>query len=702
MEKEQLTRLVKQSQDGDLEAMEQLLLYAHTPVSYQCRKMLKNNEDAEDMTQEILISIFEKLGSLQDPAAFNKWLHTITANRCLSKLANPHKEYQIAEDEEGNSALDALEDLDEQAMPDKALDNAETARMIGEVVDSLPDAQKMCTLMFYFDEMSVKDIAQALAVPENTVKSRLNYARKAIKEKVLDYEKQGIKLYGISPLPFLYYFLHKLMEESTDRKAGAIMVRKVMEEGGKAAAVAAAGTAGAAAAETAATAAGTAATAAAAGTGAAAGLTGLLSVKVIAGVAAAVAAVSIGLGTLVPIGHDEPVVPAPTAAVVEEYTEPTHTQPEQEPTVEEISDTHIHEYKITRDDKASCTQEGLVEYTCSCGDSYQVHTDKQNHRYLPDSDNPNHFVCSQCGAEYTQAPTQCEHTWMPVYEAPTCSQPGIRQGICSQCGEILPESVEQIPIDASAHQWGEWVTTAAPTDTDPGSQSRVCGLCGTAETQELPASGHTHQLQTAVSGSGTCVDPSIRVTTCTICGAETERVTLAAEHSNSVSETPATCVSAKLVTTTCTLCGIGSSEYQGSPDSSAHTGLSTSETPADCAHRPTRTTACSACGYSQTEEFGEVDPTAHRFVLSGHTPAACNRIASDEYSCLNCSYSYSENVGAMDPSKHDSFHTEGIDPTATTDGYSDTICDNCGAVIEHIVLPAGSAFYAAMKALLFR
>ena len=67
---------------------------------------------------------------------------------------------------------------------------------------------------YYYDEMSVKEIASSLDISENTVKSRLNYARKQIKSGVENYEKHGIKLYGLSPIPFLMYFLHKSAKQS--------------------------------------------------------------------------------------------------------------------------------------------------------------------------------------------------------------------------------------------------------------------------------------------------------------------------------------------------------------------------------------------------------------------------------------------------------------------------------------------------------
>lgn len=310
MEKEELTPLIIKAQAGDQEAMEELLRRAHTPVSYQCRKMLRDPRDAEDMTQEILLVIYGRLDKLKEPAAFWGWINTITVTRCVNALKRGKVDLQFSEDEDGHSVLDDLEELDEQQVPDKALDNAETTRMIEEIVNGLPEAQRICVLMYYYDEMSVRDIAETVGVPENTVKSRLNYARKAIKEQVLDYEKKGVKLYGLSPLPFLLYFLGRSAQEGADSAAAAAAVKQVLELGVSGAAAAGTTAAGAAATS------GTAAGAAAAEGGAAAGtalshLLGGLSVKLVVGGLIGVLAVGGAIGAVVIATQDNP---APTAA----------------------------------------------------------------------------------------------------------------------------------------------------------------------------------------------------------------------------------------------------------------------------------------------------------------------------------------------------------------------------------------------------
>ena len=464
MEKEQLIALVRKSQSGDAAAIEKLLTFAHASVSYQCRKMLTNEQDAEDMTQEVLVTIYTKLDTLQEPAAFHKWVNQITASRCINALNRTHVEYQFAEDEEGHSILDTLEELDEQMIPDKAIDNAETVRMIGEIVEGLPDVQRAATLMFYFSEMSVKEIAQAMHVSENTVKSRLNYARKAIKEKVLDYEKQGIKLYGLSPLPYLLYFLRLAARSSADRKAAGIMVAKVMATEGAAVGIAA-GVSTAAAAGASATAAGTVATATSGAT--AAGIFAGISAKVVAGVLAAVVTVGSVAAVVIPNAHADtedptavsaeavfateteygpeteiPITEATMEAATEAATEASTETPTEEATeapaetpteapAEETQPVHQHNYKSETIRTPNCTDMGRVKYTCSCGSSYEEDTPALGHDW---------------GEWYESSFGQPEHQ-------------------CKTCGLVTGEAMD----------WDDFISNGSDVSND---NSDICTSCG--------------------------------------------------------------------------------------------------------------------------------------------------------------------------------------------------------------------------------
>ena len=179
-----MSPVIRRCLSGDQQAQEELVLAAQNRVYYHCKKMLKHQEDALDATQEVLISMLTRLNSLQDPEAFWGWLSAMTANHCRNVLTRGRRESQIPEDDEGNSLLDAFESLDEQSVPDKALDNEETRRMILGLVDALPPEQQMTVRFYYYDEMTVKQIAEAMDTSEDTVKSRLNDARRSIEESI--------------------------------------------------------------------------------------------------------------------------------------------------------------------------------------------------------------------------------------------------------------------------------------------------------------------------------------------------------------------------------------------------------------------------------------------------------------------------------------------------------------------------------------
>ena len=184
MEQEKLLELIRRSRERDLDAQEELVRTAQSRVYYHCKKMLKHEETAWDATQDVLLTMITSLDQLQEPAAFWGWVDGITADRCKHLLSTSHKERQLPEDEEGSALLESVEDLEETLTPDKGLDNEETRRMILGLVGALPPEQQMTVLFYYYDEMTVKQIAEAMDTSEDTVKSRLNDARRSIEESI--------------------------------------------------------------------------------------------------------------------------------------------------------------------------------------------------------------------------------------------------------------------------------------------------------------------------------------------------------------------------------------------------------------------------------------------------------------------------------------------------------------------------------------
>jgi hypothetical protein len=102
---------------------------------------------------------------------------------------------------------DVLENENREFMPEESADYSATKKIMQGILNQLSEEQRLCVLMYYYEELSISEIADALDCSTGTVKSRLNYARKYIKNEVENLEKKGTKLYSIAPLPFLVWML---------------------------------------------------------------------------------------------------------------------------------------------------------------------------------------------------------------------------------------------------------------------------------------------------------------------------------------------------------------------------------------------------------------------------------------------------------------------------------------------------------------
>ena len=180
--------------------------------------LIKNDEDTvQDLLQDTYVKAFTRLDQLQDESKLLPWLKTIANNSAKDwlKKCKPVLFTAMAGNE-GNEETETLsfeenieaDRIDEN--PELAMDEKEVRRLVMEILNQLPEDQRVVLGMFYYEDMSVKEIASILEVSDNTVKSRLNYGRKKVKELVLDLEKKGTKLYNVAPFTFFVYLLYRL------------------------------------------------------------------------------------------------------------------------------------------------------------------------------------------------------------------------------------------------------------------------------------------------------------------------------------------------------------------------------------------------------------------------------------------------------------------------------------------------------------
>lgn len=204
---------IRRAKEGNEEAFTFLYEQTYKKSYYVALKYMKNETLAEDVLQESYVVAFKSLNQLDDPEKFPAWLGRIVATRSLNELKKKQPLlFSQTENEEGQDISATFEDDRVSGQPELSMDQQETKRLMQEIIGALSEEQRVCITMFYMEEMSVKEMAEILQVSENTVKSRLNYGRQKIKDKVLDLEKKGTKLYGLAPIPF---FLLLCKEEAS-------------------------------------------------------------------------------------------------------------------------------------------------------------------------------------------------------------------------------------------------------------------------------------------------------------------------------------------------------------------------------------------------------------------------------------------------------------------------------------------------------
>lgn len=201
--------LVIRAQHNDISAWEEIYKMTSQKAYAVAFQIVKNKYEAQDMLQDTYVAAIKNIRSLKDPAKIAAWINRITANQCKNWLKK--KKRIVLSDNPGEEDSVGFEDRQEneyvEFMPEESVDYAETKRLMQEILDKLSDEQRLCVLMYYYDEMSVGEIAETLECSAGTIKSRLNYARKYIKAEVEALEKKGTKLYNITPIPFIIWML---------------------------------------------------------------------------------------------------------------------------------------------------------------------------------------------------------------------------------------------------------------------------------------------------------------------------------------------------------------------------------------------------------------------------------------------------------------------------------------------------------------
>ena len=192
-----ISKLVEQTKTGDNKSFDKLYKLTEKEIWFTCISFLKNETTAQDIMQETYITAFLKIQTLDKTVQFRSWLNRIAVNKCKDYLKGKG-EIELNDEILENSLV-----ADEISLPEEYVTNKSKRECILSIMQkTLSDVQYQTVICYYFNEMSVEEIATLFECSKGTVLSRLNYSRAKMKTAIEKYEEENNdRLHGVVFVP---------------------------------------------------------------------------------------------------------------------------------------------------------------------------------------------------------------------------------------------------------------------------------------------------------------------------------------------------------------------------------------------------------------------------------------------------------------------------------------------------------------------
>ncbi len=196
---------------GDEGAYEALYTMTKDSAYFIALSITHNEQDALDILQESYIKAFSHLSELNSPELFDKWLNRTVAN-CSKDFLRIRKPMLFSNMPENINIEELNEENDSDLIPHENIDKQEASRLIMEIINELPENKRLVILMYYYQDMSTKEISETLELPLTTVKYYLLEGRKQIKAELEKLDKEGTRLYAVVPFALFPSFIEQAAE----------------------------------------------------------------------------------------------------------------------------------------------------------------------------------------------------------------------------------------------------------------------------------------------------------------------------------------------------------------------------------------------------------------------------------------------------------------------------------------------------------
>lgn len=186
---------IQQLKKNDEKAFQLLVDLFSKKVYNTCIGMLQNMEDAEDVTQEIFITIHLNIGLFKEESSLSTWIYRISVNKCLEFIRKKQRKKRLGVfksifTSDGEKALENHTDF---VHPGVQLEQQELAKILFKAIDLLPEQQRTAYVLHKLDQVSYNEIAGIMKVSLSSVESLLFRAKQNLKKHLATYYEENEK-----------------------------------------------------------------------------------------------------------------------------------------------------------------------------------------------------------------------------------------------------------------------------------------------------------------------------------------------------------------------------------------------------------------------------------------------------------------------------------------------------------------------------
>lgn len=191
-------RLMLQVRDGDAAAFEELVLRYQSRLVTVLENLVHSRDRAEELAQDVFLRVFRARQNYTPDAKFSTWLFTIAHNAASNALRSQSRRREVnlnldVSGERPAQTLDELATAPSGQMPTRQIDKAEISEVVRAAIDALNERQRMALLLAKFEHMNYADIAAAMELSVQAVKSLLSRARENLRMILEPYVQEGVR-----------------------------------------------------------------------------------------------------------------------------------------------------------------------------------------------------------------------------------------------------------------------------------------------------------------------------------------------------------------------------------------------------------------------------------------------------------------------------------------------------------------------------